>query len=389
MPTRLANLGYLALKKQTDKDVAVIPDTYVPLYKESLNTKVNLDTDNPIAGNKADVFQHIQGLREHSGDFQVLAEPITAGLFLDMILKKGTTTGASDPYTHPFNLTSDDPNAYTVDIAKGQIVFRYIGVEGYEISPEFGDNKMMFNVSVSARKSFIVREVASVTSTEVIFKTDYDPSPTTGLVVGDIIRIQKANGSYLDGTVLTIDSAIKVTLSASFTGVVAGDLFFIRAATPSFSLVTPFLWARTEFRFSNVNAAAALSAAHTPLESGSAWTIKHELANNEGEKRSGSFDPAELARKQTGLEMDVKAKFDDASDMNRFLTNQSKACVIRHFSGANHELRITSYNQKFTEDPVALSTGDLLYAEGKMKSEYSQTDGLQFKVELLNSQSVI
>jgi hypothetical protein len=380
MTTRLANLGYLALKKQTDKDVAVLPDVYVPLYKESLNTKINLDTDNPIAGNKADVFQHIQGLRDHGGDIQILAEPISAGLIFDMLLKKGTTSGASDPYTHPFNLTADDPNAYTVDIAKGQVVFRYIGVEAYELSPEFGDNKMMFNVSLAARKSFIVREVASVTSTEVIFKTDYDPSPTTGLIIGDIIRIQKANGTYLDGTILTVDSAIKVTLNASFTGVVAGDLFFIRAATPSFTALTPFLWARTEFRFSNVSAAAALSATHTPLESGSAWSIKHEFANNEGEKRSGSFDPAELARKLTSLEMDVKAKFDDASDMNRFLTNQFKACVVRHFSGANHELRITSYRQKFIENPVELNTGDLLYAEGKMKSEYSLSDGYQFKV---------
>src|SRR3972149_7021563 len=136
MPTRLANLGYLALIKEVNKGVPLTPTMYVPLYKESLMTKVNLDADKPSAGNKADVFQHIQGLRDHMGELQVLAEPVTAGPILDMVLKKGTTTGSSDPYTHPFTLDANDPNSYTVDIAKGQIVFRFMGVEGYELGHE-------------------------------------------------------------------------------------------------------------------------------------------------------------------------------------------------------------------------------------------------------------
>jgi len=389
MPTRLANLGYLALIKEVTKGVALTPTMYVPLYKESLMTKVNLDADNPIAGNKADVFQHIQGLRDHMGELQVLAEPVTAGPILDMVLKKGTTTGSSDPYTHPFTLDANDPNSYTVDIAKGQIVFRFMGVEGYELGHEFSDNKMLFNLSVAARKSFIIREIESVTSTEIIFKTNYDPSPTTGLVAGDLIRIQKADGTYLDKVITSVDSVIKITVTVSFTGVAGGDYVFLRAATPSFSLLTPFLWSRSEFRFSPTDAATALTATHTPLESGSAWKILHSLANNEGEKRSGSFDPAELARTQGGAELEVKAKFDDAANMNRFLTNQELSCVARHFSGANHELRVTLNRLKFVENPVELNTSELVYAEGKMKAEYDQNDGQLFDVKLLNASSSI
>lgn len=387
MATKLANLGYLALKKQSDKNVAVIPNVYVPLYSESLNTMANLDADNPIAGNKAAIFQHIQGVRHHMGDVQVLAEPNTAGYLFDMLLKKGSTVDANPLYTHPFTLDPTDPNAYTIDIAKGGVVFRFIGAEISSIGHEFSDNKMLLNLAVSARKSFIVREISGTSGTgddEITFKTNYDPSPTTGLVVGDTIRILKADGTTLDKVIESIDSAIKVTLTAGTSGVNDGDLFYIRAATPSFSMVTPFLWSRTEFRFGG-DAAAALTATHTPLQSGSAWTIEHQFEENEGAKRSGSFDPAELVRTQGDGELKVKVRFDTPEDMNRFLTVQKRACVIRHFSGDDHELRVTLNNLKWSEAPIELNTGEIVYLEGTLKPEYDQSDGQVFDVKVLNA----
>ena len=388
MPTRLANLGYLALKKQSDKDVAVTPDTYVPIYSESLNTMVNLDADNPIAGNKAAIFQHIQGQRHHTGDVQVLAEPTTAGYLFDMLLKKGSTTGGSDPYTHPFILSANDPNAYTVDIAKGQVVFRFIGVEAYEISPEFDANKMMLNVSLAARKSFIAREVSQLNTNAITFKTDYDPSPTTGLVAGDLMRLFKADGTTVDLVIDTVDSATTVTYTTTPTGAADGDIVTLRPATPSFALVTPFLWSRTEFRF-GANAAAALSATHTPLQPGSSWRIQHNFEENEGAKRSGSFDPAELVRTQGDGELTPQIKFDTPEDMNRFLTNQKRACVVRHFSGTGHELRITLNNLRFQEAPIELNTGEVIYLEGTMKPQYDTSDAQVFDVKVLNNVSSI
>ena len=384
MATKLANLGYLAIKKQSDKNVGVTPNIYVPLYSESLNTMANLDADNPIAGNKAAVFQHIQGVRHHTGDLQVLAEPNTAGYLFDMLLKKGSTTDANPLYTHPFTLDPSDPNAYTMDIAKGGTVFRFIGAEISEIGHEFSDNKMLFNLAVSARKSFIVREIASVASDVITFKTNYDPSPTTGLVAGDIIQILKADGTTVNGTIETVDSIIQVTLVAAATGANDGDLFYLRAATPSFSTVTPFLWSRTEFRFAE-DAATALTAAHTPLQPGSAWTLQHNFEENEGAKRSGSFDPAELVRTQGDGELGVQVRFDTPEELNRFLTNTKRACVIRHFSGDDHELRVTLNNLKWTEAPVELQTGEIVYIEGTMKPQYDTSDGQVFDVKVLNA----
>lgn len=388
MATRLANLGYLALKKETTKGTAVIPNVYVPLYSESFNTMVNLDADNPIAGNKAAIFQHIQGVRHHMGDVQVLAEPTTAGYILDMLLKKGSTTDANPLYTHPFMLSSDDPNSYTVDICKGQVVYRFIGVEAYELSNEYDENKMLFNLSLSARKSFIAREVASLSTDTITFKTNYDPTPTAGLVVGDIMRLYLAAGTTLDLTIESVDSATEVTFTATPTGAADGDIITLRPATPSFSLVTPFQWARTEFRF-GLTAGAALSATHTPLQPGSQFTIQHNLEENEGAKRSGSYDPAELVRAQGDAELNVKVRFDTPEDMNRFLTNTKRACVIRMFSGTSHELRVTLNNLKFSENPVELNTGEIVYAEGPMKPQYDTSDAQLFDVKVLNGVATI
>lgn len=389
MPTRLSNLGYFAVKKQSDIDTADTPDVYVPIYSESFNTLVNLDADNPIAGNKAAIFQHIQGVRHHLGEAQVLAEPNTAGYIMDMLLTKGTTTGGGDPYTHPFTLSpTTDPNWYTVDIAKGQIVYRFIGVGCYELGHEFSDNKMMFNLSLAAKKSFIVREVSSLDTDTLTLKTNYDPSPTTGLVAGDLVRLFKADGSTVDLVVESVDSATQVTFTTTPTGAADGDYIALRPATPSFSLVTPFLWSRTEFRF-GATASAALSATHTPLEPGSVFTLKHNFNENEGEKRSGSFDPAELTRTLGEAELNVKVKFDTPEDMHRFLTNTKRACVVRMFSGTGHELRVTLNNIKFTENPVELETGELIYAEGPMMAEYDSSDAQVFDVKVLNAVSSI
>lgn len=390
MATRLANLGYLAIKKQSAKDTAVVPNVYVPLYSESFNTMVNLDADSPIAGNKAKIFQHIQGVRHHMGEAQVLAEPNTAGYFFDMLLKKGTTSGAN-PYTHPFTLDpTTDPNAYTVDIAKGQIVFRFIGVECYEIGHEFDENKMLLNLSLSARKSFTSREVASLASNTITFKTNYDVSPTTGIVAGDLMRLHLAAGTTVDLTVSTVDSDVAITFTGTPTGAADGDIVTLRPATPSFSLVTPFLWSKTEFRF-GASASAALSAAHTPMQSGSAWTIQHNLEENEGAKRSGSFDPVELVRTQGDADLKTKIRFDGPEDLNKFLTVTKRACVVRHFAGTGniYELRVTLNNLKFEENPIELNTGEIVYMEGAMKPEYDTVDAQLYDVKVINAVSSI
>jgi hypothetical protein len=321
-----------------------------------------------------------------------MAEPNTAGHLLNMLLTKGTTTGAG-PYTHPFTLSaSADPKSYTVDILKGQVVARFIGVEIGELSNDYDKNKMTFKVKFSALKSFITREVSSVTGSgpyTVTLKTNYDPNPTDGLVVGDVIRVFLAGGTTIDCAVATIPNGQTFTTSTNVSTAADGDTIALRAATPSLALKTPFMWATTEYRF-GANATAALSATQTRIEQGSKYTIMHKFEDENGAQRSGSFDPAALVRTIGDIELDVKKFFDTPEEMNRFLTNTQRSLVIRHYSeGSTYELRITINAFKFKSNPVKSKFGDVLYAEGKLIPDYNTSDAQAFDIKVINNLSTI
>src|SRR6266496_3220331 len=212
---RLGNLGYLLMGKETTKGTAVIPSTAIPIYKESFNTMLNHDEDNPIVGLNVMPYNMYMGLRDHEGSFTALGDPNVAQYLFDMLLTQGTVTGAN-PYTHPYTVGSS-AKSYTIDILKGQVVHRYFGVEAEEMDVAFNKNKMELTPKVSALGSFIVREIATVSTTTITLTTAYDPAPNKGLVATDLVRIMKADGSSsLDTTVSTVNAdGITVVLGAS------------------------------------------------------------------------------------------------------------------------------------------------------------------------------
>lgn len=392
MAERLANLGYFGLKKETTKGTAVTPNVFVPIYEESLTTEANFVEDNPIVGNKFKRYQVLRGNRSHKGEVTVMGEPNTIGYLFDMLLDKGSTTG-SDPYTHPFTLASTDPNSYTVDICVGAHVQRFIGVEASSIASSYEAGELRPKLSLSALKSWQGREVSSVTGSgpyNIIFKTDYDPSPTTGLVVGDTLQIYDVSlGTYIDCIVDTITDGTTIVVSENVSAGTSGDFVTIKPQTPSFSLLDPFLWGRTEFRFA-ADASTALSATHTPLDEGTEWNIIHEFNNEDGEPRSGSHDPASLARKQGDAEFNIKKFFDDPLELERFNAITKRACVIRHFSGTNKELRITLNNLKLRTNPKPpIKTEEILYSEVEYAPVLDSSDGQGMDVKVINSVSSI
>ena len=392
MAEQIANKGYFAMKKETTKGTAVIPNVFVPLYDDAFLTDTALDEDNPIIGNKFARYQSFLGMRSHQGEATLLAEPNTAAHLLNMILTKGSDSG-TDPYTHPFTLdTASDPKSYTIEIQKGNVVERYMGAEISELDIDFDKNKMVFKPKFSALKSFIVREVASVAGLgpyTVTLKTNYDPSPTDGLVVGDIIAVRLAAGTVINAIIATIPNGVTFTCVADVSTIADGDLVYLRAQTPSYSLRAPFMWALTEFRF-GANATAALSATQTRIEQGSKWKLIHKFEEDKGAQRSGSFDPAALVRTLGDVEIDVKKFFDTPEDMNRFLTNTQRSLVIRHFSEDQlYELRITINAFKLKEHPVKSASGEILYAEGKIVPDYNTSDGQSFDVKVINKLTTV
>src|ERR1700719_2389022 len=390
LPTeKLSNLGYGALKVQADGNTPITPDTYFYLYKETLFTDLKLDLDNPIAGNRMKLAQAYMGKRAHDGVLTVLAEPNTAQYWFDMMLKKGSITGGG-PYTHPFTL--DDPqNYYTIDLLKGELVERFFGVQAESISPTWDKNKMQFDIDVTAKGSFIARSIASTSTSpnHIILDTLYDPAPTTGLVNGDVIRVYKSDASaILDLTITTVIDGVTLLVSADPTSMTTGDIVFLRAATSDIEVnnLDPFLWTRTQFQFSDT-AANALTAAQTNIEVGTKWKLMYAFAHKQGDERSGSFDPVSLPRLQGEAQVTAKVFFDQPFDKMRYLNVQDRACVIRHFSGADKELRITldGLKQKTSKEP--LETGKLIYSEIEYEARWIEANEEGFAVTVINGNS--
>jgi len=386
---RVGNIGYLGLAPQTDATTPVAATDFIPLYEETITTNRNLQDQDPVAGNKYDVFDTIYGQRSHQGDVTVLAEPNTAVKLFDMLLTRGGVTG-SDPYTWPLTLTDSGEKYYTLDISTGNIVKRFFGVQASKITPAWQNNEMQLKVSVSALGSFAGREIASISGSgpyTIVFKTDYDNSPTKGLVADDLIRLFLADGSTIDCTVDSVVDGTSITTTTDVTAAASGDFLYLRPATVAFDLLPTFKWSDTEFRFGST-ASAALSASQLQVETGSIWELDHNFNNAAGEHRSGSQDPASLARTTGMASLTVKKFFDTPEDVEAYNNLSKQACVIRHFAysgGKTYELRIT-LNSLVTDDPLPqLKSKQLNMSNIKYHVPYNSGDGQGFDVKVLNA----
>lgn len=390
---RLSNLGWGAMKAQTTtgSDSAVIPNVGIAVYDESLTTSLNLNSDNPVMATKAAVYQTIRGMRTHAGSITVLAEPNTAAHFYNANAHKTGSSG-TNPTTHSFAYDSTNPISYTFDFLKGGHVFRFWNVQFKKISPAWDGNKMQFKLEATALNSFIDRNVASATGSgpsTVTLSTTYDPKPNQGLVVGDVVQFLDVSASattptYVNGTVTAVNAnGTDFTVTEDWSTVAANDVVSLRTRTITYALLEPYQWARTEFRFADT-AANALTAAHLPLETGSQWDIDHKILPDTGPQRSGSYDPASLPRGQTSVSLKIKAFFDDTQKINYMDQITKRACVVRCFSGTNHELRYTLNHITAQQGLPSLNTGNLLMEDIDYVAEQDATDGQQVDVKVIN-----
>lgn len=392
-----SNLGYMAVKKQSDKLTADTPDVYLPIYSADIRTNANFQGQNPIIGAKFGRRSTLRGQRGHTGSVLVEGEPVTAGYIADMFATKGTTTG-DDPYTHPFTFSkSADPNYYTVDISYVTHVVRFVGFAVSSIAEEWEDNELRLNCGVSALKSIDALEIASVAEDTgvrtIVFKTEKDSSPTTGLVVGDIMQVYDVNaGTYINFEIDSIVDGTSITCSEDVEAAEAGDIVTIRpASAPSYSNLPAFEFANTEYRF-GATAAAALTATHTPLHADTSLSLNHEFEDAEGSKFSGSHDPIALPRMQPLYEFTSKVYFDDPQDLQRFISMDKRACVVRHFaySGSDtYELRTTLNNMTQNNPVPNLANEEMLYSEIENMGNYDASDGQGMGLTVINDVSTI
>lgn len=396
MNEQLANLGYLAIKKETTPGVvAATPNIFVPLYSESLATDGQYVEDSPIMASKFFRYRVARGLRQHKGGFVVMAEPNTAANVLDMTFPKISSTGAN-PTTHTFKPVTDRTNSYrtnsyTVEIGLENMAVRFMGYGASKIALDRSDGLYRFNVDGNALKAFTTRTVTSVTGSGpyvINLDTDYDTKPTLGLVVGDAIQVFDVSANSRIAAVVDALTDTTITVSENVSAAASGDILTLQPQQPSWNVLDSFDLGRTEFHF-GATADEAMSNAHTPLEQDSSITLIHEF-NSDGEARSGSYDPASLIRTRADIEFTERRYFDTPEEMNRWQQIGKRALVIRMFAEQGTELRITMNDIRAIKSPrPQLSASEVLYSETDYRPVVDVTDGQAFDVKVLNQVSSI
>lgn len=300
----------------------------------------------------------------------------------------------SGPTTHAFAASgTTDPNFYTLDLSFVSQVVRFSGIAASKIAPTWDGQKMQFEIDVSGLASFYGREIASI-STTVLTLADpngvYNGNPTNGLVASDLVKITKIDGSSSLTTTVVSITATTVTLGASAAAFAAGDMIVLRPATPSLSLLTPFLWGKTQFFFAADAATALTNSAtatnQTRLEPGTTLELMHDFNNKDGEPRSGNFDPASLIRDQYDLTVKIQKYFDTPDEIKYWNGLTKRAMLMRSYSGSTnqYELRWT-VNNMTGNDSVSSESGKPIYADIEYSVNYDQTDGQGFGVTLIDA----
>lgn len=395
----IGTLGYIGAAVETIPGVAVTPTDFLPYYDEGFETNLNLDEDEPAVGLYVKTYQVLQGQRDHTGPLEVLAEPNTAAKLVNMLLTLGAPSG-SNPYTYvgtPNGTTK--PKTYTLDVSLGgQQVKRFVGCALEKLGEKYDKNVMHFNGNISALGSFTIRTLSGTpTGTNPYtgtLDTTYDPSPTTGLVVGDIMTLVKADGSAsVNFAIATVPTGTTFTTTTDITSLGSGDRLFIRPATVSLSALVaqPFSAARTQFCF-GATASAALSATQTRVEPGSSWEITHPFNNAKGEMRLGGFDPASLVRLPPTFSVKVKKFFATEDDLAAWLNITKQSLVVRHYTGAAniYEFRVTFNNMKIKAGSlVKTKSKGVLYAEMEYIPQWDTGDAQQVAVTIINALSAM
>lgn len=396
MSERLFNPGYVGFAVEVTPGVALTPTDFGQAYDFNVTTNRNLEELAPAAGNVYGTQTVVAGLRDHMGDAQMIFEPNTFEKMVAMMLNQVSRSGSSSLYTGVYGLSASNPpgKTYTIEVSDGIQAIRYYGCEIGKLAGVANKNEIQVKPSISTRGTFNGREVASVSGSGpyvLTLKTDYDPAPTTGLVIGDIMQLYQVAGGTTINFTITAVTGTTVSTTTNLGVAVSGDWIRLRALTPSFNMLPPVLWSNTQFCF-GATASAALSAAQTRVEPGSMWELEFDFKDNKGEHRSGGQDPATLLRKPAKAALTIKKYFDTPQDMEAYNNIAKSACVVRHYvysGGTTYEVRIT-YNHLKTNDPTPKwKAGEINYSEIKYIAQQDSTDNQAFAVTVLGSNATL
>ena len=381
----LADKSYLGIKVETSEGDAVRPDIFVPLVSESIRTDPAFVADRRMMGVDWKSDDLLRGSRNHEGDIVILADPDNLGHLLNMVLKKGTTTGdATDGYIHPFTVGA--PKTYTIEIGKGVYAQRYAGVKGENLKLEFVDGKLQGTLSVKTMKQFSVATLAvaltGVGMVEIKLKQDYDLSPTDGLAVGDIVTVGGVDCTITgitDGTTLAITSA-DVTADI-------GDTVRLKLQTPSYAgLVDPFYQGNALVGFGADETAATTAAAAKATATPMYEIVINKINNLLSTPATGSMDPIQLLPQTREGNLTISQVFADEAQHHKWLDRIKQAITMiidgKAIGAGKELLTLKCYKVKLLTNEEPLDVGSYIFDRQSFEMLYETDKALT--VDLVN-----
>ena len=393
MSNYLGSKSYLAMKPETTVGTAVKPTVFCPLVSESIKTLLGLAPDRRMKGLDWKSDDLLAGDRKHEGDIVIFADGDNLGHLLNMTYLKGTTTGDSDGYTHPF--TVGTPDSYTIEIQKGPYAQRYFGVRADSLKAEFVDQKMQVTASVKAMGQFsasALKEALSGSVTSLKLSSAYDMKPNTGLAVGDVLVVIGDNGVGVEVTLTAVDvDGETVTFTAtSITGAI-GNRVYLKAQTPSYTgIVQPFFLGDTLIGVGATSATATTNAGAKATATGMynfAFTLKNNLLDAPA---SGSKDPFQLLPQTREAEVTARRLFEDTAQHLAWLNSVKQAITMIStgeevsVAGTHESLTIKFHKVKLINNEESLEMDSLIFDTQTFEALYDSSDGYAIEISLVN-----
>lgn len=392
MANYLADKSYLAVKPQSAAATPVIPNVFIPLIAGKLEVSQGYEADRRMKGLAWKSDDLLKGPRTLQGDLEFYADPTSTAHALNMCFAKGSSTGDSDGYTHPF--TIGEGKSYSIEISKGVFAERFYGVRGESLKTSNDNNKIKFTLAVKGLGHFSTRSLAvaltgaGMTSAEL--SQAYDVRPTDGLVVGDVIRIGSVD------VTLTSVNANGRTFGFTSTSITAsvGEEVALLAQTPSYSSDEIFYMGNTRVGF-GVDESAATTAAASNSTATPCYDLAVTFGNNLfAAPASGYAGPAVILNQVREAQVELGRLFETPAEMRKYFETEAKAATListgRFVSSAqtsSNSLTMKFPKIKLMKNEEPLTVGEYIFDRQAFEALYNASAAHAVTVALVNGNS--
>lgn len=390
-----SRLGYLAVKKETTRAVAVKPTNFIRFNEWNIEYNQDLIENNPIQNVRWNAITPVKGKVSSSGSFSIDGDVRDIGYFLMAALGTyAVSTLTTGVYKHTFNTANKLPSLSLEQLqgdstGDDMVVSRAFGVMVDKISLTGSDGIIGFKADVKAHGVFLKANVmadASIGSPATI-----EVDSTEWLVVNDAITVAETTGGSPSSENTTVAAVTDTdTLTANLAA--AKDYsqapkIELRPQTPSYaSAQEVFSFNNAKFQF-GTDLTAAASASEENVEN---WTL--EYMNNLGERYgSKRKTPSVIAEKGAAGTFKYTKFFETRTDRDRYLDQTRQACILTlqlekkiGSTAYYYSLVIKMSDLRFKAYKMNTGVDSVYVAELETALFYDQTDGKAVLMELTN-----